>query len=76
MPYIRGCARRRRVKELESRLEASAGLYRSVEKRLLVRFKDKNPQPLNKVQWRLFSLRFPGPPPPAAATGARPKPNP
>lgn len=43
-------ALRKRIRELDTDLEKAAALYRAVEKRLLMRFKDKNPQPLSKLE--------------------------
>ncbi|KAG2452068.1 hypothetical protein HYH02_003104 [Chlamydomonas schloesseri] len=42
-------AARLKVADLNSRLENSAVQFRNIEKRLLMRFKDKNPAPLNQL---------------------------
>ena len=39
----------------ENTLEQSSGLYRAIQKRLLLRFKDKNPAPLNNLDLVLNS---------------------
>lgn len=45
-----------RLAEREGELEKLSGLYRAIQKRLLLRFKDKNPAPLNNLDLLLNSV--------------------
>lgn len=46
------------IKNLEAELEKLSGLYRVIQKRLLLRFKDKNPAPLNNLDGLLNSTYY------------------
>jgi len=45
-----------RITEREGELEKLSSLYRAIQKRLLLRFKDKNPAPLNNLDLLLKSV--------------------
>ncbi len=44
-----------KLRSAETSLEQLSGLYRAIQKRLLLRFKDKNPAPLNNLDLLLSS---------------------